>query len=73
MHTLVALAAERQATVVLALPNDVVVDAAEGGRSSVWGEGAVSELRGLLPSDHVAFHLLALRGRRWSPPTAPGS
>jgi hypothetical protein len=62
VHTLVALAAERQATVVLALPNDVLVDAAEGGRSSVWGEGAVSELRGLLPSDHVAFHLLALRG-----------
>src|SRR4051794_2625020 len=41
VHTLVALAAERQATVVLALPNDVAVDAADGGRRSVWGEGAV--------------------------------
>ena len=62
VHTLVALAAERQATVALALPNDVPVHAADRGRRSVWGEGAVAELRGLLPADHVAFHVLALRG-----------
>ena len=63
VHTLVALAAERQATVVLALPNDAAgSDAAAGGRRSVWSEGAVAELRGLLPDDHVAFDLVALRG-----------
>jgi hypothetical protein len=61
VHALVAAAAERQATVIVALPNDAV-DAAAGQRHSVWGEGAVAELRGLLPHDHVAFHLLALRG-----------
>jgi hypothetical protein len=62
VHALVALATERQATVVLALPNDAAVDAAAGPRRSVWGEGAVAELRGLLPSDHVAFNLVTLRG-----------
>ena len=62
VHALVALATERQATVVLALPNDAAVDAAAGPRRSVWGEGAVAELRGLLPADHVAFNLVALRG-----------
>ena len=62
VHTLVGLAAEHQATVVLALPNDAAEANASGARRSVWGEGAVAELRSLLPSDHVAFDLLALRG-----------
>jgi hypothetical protein len=61
VHALVA-AAERQATVILGLPNDAVAEAATGERRSVWGDGAVAELRGLLPTDHVAFNLLALRG-----------
>jgi hypothetical protein len=63
VHTLVALAAERQATVVLALPNEAAgSDGAAGGRRSVWSKGAVAELRGLLPEDHVAFDVVALRG-----------
>jgi hypothetical protein len=62
VHALVAAAAERQATVIVALPNDAVAGVAAGERRSVWGEGAVAELRGLLPRDHAAFHLLALRG-----------
>jgi hypothetical protein len=62
VHALVAAAAERQATVIVALPNDAVAGVAAAERRSVWGEGAVAELRGLLPNDHVAFHLLALRG-----------
>jgi hypothetical protein len=62
VHALVALASERQATIILALPNDAAVDAPASGRRSVWTEGAVAELRGLLPSDHVCLHLLALRG-----------
>jgi hypothetical protein len=62
VHALVALAAERRATIVLALPNDAAAETPADGRRSVWGEGAVAELRGLLPSDHVCLHLLALRG-----------
>ena len=62
VHALVALAAERQATIVLTLPNDATADVPAGGRRSVWTEGAVAELRGLLPADHVFLHLLALRG-----------
>jgi hypothetical protein len=62
VHTLVSLSTERAATVVLALPNDAAADGAAGGRRSVWSEGAVAELRGLLPADHVAFDLVALRG-----------
>jgi hypothetical protein len=62
VHALVALASERQATIILTLPNDAAADAPAGGRRSVWTEGAVAELRGLLPADHVCLHLLALRG-----------
>jgi len=62
VEALVALASERQATVVLAVANDAVTNATAGERHSVWGEGAVAELRGLLPADHVGLHLLALRG-----------
>jgi hypothetical protein len=62
VHALVALATERQATIILALPNDAAADTTAGGRRSVWTEGAVAELRGLLPPDHMCLHLLALRG-----------
>ena len=59
VQALVALAGERGATVVLAVPNHVV---AGEERPSTWTEGAVAELRGLLPADHVAYRVLALRG-----------
>jgi hypothetical protein len=62
VEALVVLAAERQATVILTVPNDAVAGAAAGERHSAWSEGAVAELRGLLPADHLGFHLLALRG-----------
>ena len=70
VEALVALAVERQATVVLAVANDAVTDAAAGERRSAWGEGAVAELRGLLPADHVALHVLALRGAALVPADA---
>ncbi len=60
VEALVALAAEREATVLLVVPNHAVAGEAE--RASVWGEGAISELRGLLPADHVLWHQLPLRG-----------
>jgi hypothetical protein len=59
VETLVALAGERRATVVIAVPNHAF--GADGARSA-WGEGAVTELRQLLPAGHVVFHELALRG-----------
>ncbi len=60
VEALVAIAAEREATVLLAVPNHAV--AGDADRASAWGEGAVSELRGLLPAEHVLWHQLALRG-----------
>jgi hypothetical protein len=60
VETLVALTTEREATVLLAVPNHTV--AGDADRASAWSEGAVSELRGLLPAEHVLWHQLALRG-----------
>lgn len=57
--TLVALSAERRATVVLALPN--------GSHGAGRDPGAVAELRALLPEDHVTVHQLALRGSALAP------
>jgi hypothetical protein len=61
VEALVAIAAEREATVVLAVPNQAFAGDAHG-TASAWGEGAVSELRGLLPPEHVLWHQVALRG-----------
>jgi hypothetical protein len=60
VEALVALAAEREATVVLAVPNHAYTDADTD--ASAWGEGAVSELRRLVPTEHVVWHQVALRG-----------
>jgi hypothetical protein len=60
VEALVAIAAEREATVILAVPNHAYTDADTD--ASAWGEGAVSELRGLLPTEHVVWHQVALRG-----------
>jgi hypothetical protein len=62
VEALVALCAERDATVVLAVPNNTIGTGRPADRASVWSEGAVDELRGLLPGDHVVFHETALRG-----------
>jgi hypothetical protein len=60
VEALVATAAEHDATVVLDVPNHTAVEA--GATPSVWGDGALEELRGLLPADHVVLHEVALRG-----------
>jgi hypothetical protein len=62
VETLVALATEREATVLLALPNEAFAGSPPAERRSMWSEGAVDELRRLLPADHAAFHQVALRG-----------
>jgi hypothetical protein len=62
VEALVALASEREATVVLGVANEAFTGSSASDGGSVWGSGAVAELRQLLPADHVAFHQLALRG-----------
>jgi hypothetical protein len=62
VEALVAASAERGATVVMAVPNDAYAGQTSADRASTWGEGALAELRSLLPADHVVFHEIALRG-----------
>jgi hypothetical protein len=61
VEALIELSAERDATVVLAVPNHAFAQATEGTRTS-WDAGAFAELRSLLPEGHVVLHQLALRG-----------
>jgi hypothetical protein len=70
VETLVALAAEHDATVVITVPNDRFAGAPDERSRSAWGEGAVAELRQLLPSDHVPYDLLTLRGAALVPAAA---
>jgi hypothetical protein len=63
---LVSAAAEHGATVIIAVANHTVGQHDEAHRSS-WGEGAVAELRQLLPPDHVVWHQVALRGAALAP------
>jgi hypothetical protein len=62
VEALVALSAESGATVVLTVPNHAFGIDGEAQPASAWGEGAVEELRRLLPGDHVVLHQVALRG-----------
>jgi hypothetical protein len=70
VEALIELSAEREATVVLAVPNHAFAPAAEGTRTS-WDEGAFAELRSLLPAGHVVLHQLALRGSAVAGADAP--
>ena len=67
VEVLAQLSRERGATVVMAIPNHAWdADGAEAAATS-WGDGAVAELRGLLPAGHVVFHEVALRGAAFVP------
>lgn len=59
---LVELAEEHGFTVVLSVPNDAFWAIENPFHASAWGEGAVAELRSLLPADHVAAEQVALQG-----------
>src|SRR3954451_6671870 len=61
VEALIEAAAERDVTVVLAVPNHAFVAPSGEARTS-WDAGAFAELRSLLPGGHVALHQLALRG-----------
>lgn len=59
---LVELAEQADCTVVLSVPNDAFWAIENPHHATTWGEGAVAELRSLLPADHVVAHQVALQG-----------
>lgn len=69
VEALIEAAAERDVTVVLAVPNHAFVAASGAARTS-WDAGAFAELRSLLPDDHVVLHQVALRGSALAPANA---
>lgn len=62
VDALVELTARQGATVVLSVPNHDVLATPSATHGTIWGEGALAELRSLLPAEHVVVHQLALRG-----------
>ncbi|MGN6189345.1 MAG: class I SAM-dependent methyltransferase [Conexibacter sp.] len=59
---LVELARQDDCTVVLSVPNDAFWAIENPHHATAWGDGAVAELRSLLPADHVLVHQVALQG-----------
>ena len=59
--------AEQGTTFVLSVPNDAFWSMENPYHLSVWGEGAVEELRSLLPADHVAVGQFPLYGTLIAP------
>jgi SAM-dependent methyltransferase len=62
VELLVELAAERDFTVVLSVPNDAFWPIESPWHTTMWGEGAFEELRRLLPADHVMAKQVPLQG-----------
>ena len=56
------LAAEPGCSVVLSVPNDAYWSLEREHAATSWGEGAVEELRSLLPADQRVLHQVALAG-----------
>lgn len=71
VELLLELAAEHAATVVASVPNDAFWSLENPHHRTTWGEGAVDELRSLLPADHVLAHQVALQGSALARPGAP--
>jgi 2-polyprenyl-3-methyl-5-hydroxy-6-metoxy-1,4-benzoquinol methylase len=49
-------------TVVLSVPNDAFWNMRNPYHLAAWGEGAMAELRSVLPAGHVVLHQVALSG-----------
>lgn len=62
VELLVELAGRHDTSVVASVPNDAFWSIENPHHATTWGEGAVAELRSLLPSDHVFAHQVALQG-----------
>lgn len=62
VELLVELAERHDVSVVASVPNDAFWAIENPHHVTAWGEGAVEELRSLLPADHVFAHQVALQG-----------
>jgi 2-polyprenyl-3-methyl-5-hydroxy-6-metoxy-1,4-benzoquinol methylase len=62
VELLVELAEHHDTSVVASVPNDAFWSIENPHHVTTWGEGAVEELRSLLPADHVFAHQVALQG-----------
>jgi len=67
---LVELAEQHDTSVVASVPNDAFWAIENPHHMTTWGEGAVEELRSLLPADHVLAHQVALQGSALARPGA---
>jgi hypothetical protein len=62
VELLVELAADRDFTVLLSVPNDAFWPIESPWHKTMWGEGSFEELRRLLPQEHVVAHQVPLQG-----------
>jgi hypothetical protein len=62
VELLVELAEQHDTSVVASVPNDAFWAIENPHHVTTWGEGAVEELRSLLPTEHVFAHQVALQG-----------
>jgi SAM-dependent methyltransferase len=62
VELLVELAAERDFTVLLSVPNDAFWPVESPWHATMWGEGSFEELRRLLPAEHAVAQQVPLQG-----------
>ncbi|HEX7292241.1 MAG TPA: class I SAM-dependent methyltransferase [Conexibacter sp.] len=62
VELLVELAAEHDTSVLASVPNDAFWAIENPHHATKWGEGAMEELRSLLPADHVLVQQVPLQG-----------
>jgi hypothetical protein len=62
VELLTTLAEQEAVTVVASVPNDAFWTIENPYHHTSWGEGAVAELRSLLPAEHVLLHQVTLQG-----------
>jgi 2-polyprenyl-3-methyl-5-hydroxy-6-metoxy-1,4-benzoquinol methylase len=60
--TMLSELVEGGATVVLSVPNDAFWNMRNPYHLAKWGEGAMAELRSVLPEGHIVLHQVALSG-----------
>lgn len=71
VELLIELATEHDTSVVVSVPNDAFWSVDNPHHRTTWGEGAVEELRSLLPAGHVVAQQVALQGSALARPGAP--
>jgi hypothetical protein len=67
VELLVELAADRDFTVLLSVPNDAFWPIESPWHTTMWGEGSFEELRRLLPAEHVVLEQVPLQGSSIAP------